>query len=48
MWELITCRIPWARSDKTFAHQIMNAVMNGERPPIKESELIMYQKVLLH
>ena len=32
MWELLTCRIPWASSSYTFAHLVIRAVVRGERP----------------
>ena len=39
MWELLTCRIPWASSSYTFAHLIIRAVVRGERPAVTEEDL---------
>jgi len=39
MYELMTGRIPWAGTDKTFVHLIMKAVVKGERPVVRKSEL---------
>jgi serine/threonine protein kinase len=39
MFELLTGRIPWAGTGKTFAHQIMKAVVKGERPVVRKNEL---------
>jgi serine/threonine protein kinase len=39
MYELLTCRIPWAGSRYTFTHLIKKAVMRGERPNIKKKDL---------
>jgi serine/threonine protein kinase len=34
MYELLTCKFPWADSGYDFNHQILKAVMRGERPPM--------------
>ena len=39
MYELLTCQLPWTRSDKTFTKQILGAVHKGERPQILQLEL---------
>jgi serine/threonine protein kinase len=39
MWELLTCRIPWASSSYTFAHLIIRAVVRGERPEVTDADL---------
>ena len=39
MWELLTCRIPWAGSAYSFSHLIMRAVERGERPEVTEEDL---------
>ena len=39
LWELLTCRIPWAGSNYTFAHLIIRAVVRGERPEVTEEDL---------
>ena len=40
MYELVTCRVPWLDSEHTFTHQILKAVLRGERPEVNESDLI--------
>ena len=40
MYELLTCRIPWAGSGYNFTHLIRDAVVRGERPKIKKKDLI--------
>ena len=40
MFELLTSRIPWSSTDKRFVHQIMKAVIQGERPAVSESESV--------
>ena len=39
MWELLTSRIPWAGSGYSFSHQILKAVVRGERPVVTEEDL---------
>jgi serine/threonine protein kinase len=39
LWELLTCRIPWAGSSYTFAHLIIRAVLRGERPEVTDEDL---------
>jgi serine/threonine protein kinase len=51
MFELLTCRIPWAGMNKTFSHQIMKAVTKDERPFVSTSELAKAPRdyvVLMH
>ena len=40
LYELVTCRVPWLDSEHTFTHQILKAVLRGERPEVNESDLI--------
>ena len=40
MYELVTCRVPWSNSGHAFTHQIMKAVLRGERPEVTASDLI--------
>jgi serine/threonine protein kinase len=39
MWELLTCRIPWAGSSYNFTHLIIRAVVRGERPEVTQKDL---------
>ena len=39
MWELLTCRIPWSSAEHQFAHLILKAVVDGERPVATEEEM---------
>ncbi len=39
MWELLTCRIPWAGSSYNFPHMIVRAVLRGERPEVTDGDL---------
>ena len=39
LYELVTCRVPWAGSEYTFTHQIMRAVFRGERPDLHEADV---------
>ena len=48
MFELLTGRIPWAGTDKTFAHQIMKAVVKGERPVVRKNELASAPKEFIN
>ena len=40
LYELVTCRVPWFNSGHTFTHQILKAVLRGERPEVNKSDLI--------
>jgi len=48
MFELLTGRIPWAGTGKTFAHQIMKAVVKGERPVVRKNELASAPKEFIN
>jgi serine/threonine protein kinase len=39
LWELLTCRMPWAGSAYTFPHLIIGAVLRGERPEVTNDDL---------
>ena len=39
LWEMLTYRIPWQVSEYSFSHQILKAVVRGERPATSEEEM---------